>query len=76
MPEKRHIISHKDGRSYSVTHDAFATIYEPQGFKLGDEETPADFVVTGIPKPPRRSSRPVRHKAAAPLAPEPEAAGE
>lgn len=56
--EKRHIITHKDGRSYSVTKAAFAKVYEAQGFKLGDEETPAAFQVVGVKAPAIRRGSP------------------
>lgn len=56
--EKRHIIEHKDGRSYSVTKDAFQRIYEPEGFKITGEETPAAFVAVGVPAARKPRSRP------------------
>lgn len=75
MSDERHIISHKDGRQYSVTRDAFAKLYEPQGFRIDHTETTSDFDVVGIPTPkaPRKSprpkaSRPAKPKPAAPLA--------
>lgn len=70
MAEKRHIITHRDGRSYSVTKDAFTKLYEPEGFKLGDEETPAAFQVVGVPAPgirrgSPRAKRPARDRSKA-----------
>jgi len=51
MPEQRVIISHPDGRSYSVTQAGFAELYEPQGFEIVGPETDESFDVTGIPAP-------------------------
>lgn len=69
------IIEHADGRRYSVAPSAHKALYPD--FEVVGTETPADFIVTGIPKPPRKASRPVRRKAAVPVAKvEPEAAAE
>jgi hypothetical protein len=37
MAAKDVVISHKDGRRYGVTMDAFHAIYEEQGFKVTHE---------------------------------------
>ena len=65
MPEKRILISHKDGREYSVTPAVFKKRYEAQGFTAGEPETPAAFVAN-VPKVPRRVG--ARRKATKPAA--------
>lgn len=64
--DQRHIISHPDGRTFSVTEAAFKEVYKPQGFAIDHPEGDADFVATGIPKPKRVRTRP-RAKDAAPI---------
>jgi hypothetical protein len=51
------IISHPDGRRYSVTLDAYAAIYELQGFAIDREEGPDDFVAD-VPTPRPSRGRP------------------
>lgn len=58
MAENRVIIEHKDGRSYSVTREAFEAMYQPEGFKITGEETDAAFDLVGVPAPRRPRSRP------------------
>jgi hypothetical protein len=43
-PGERVIISHPDGRRYSVTRKAFAAVYEKEGFEVGEPETPEAFL--------------------------------
>jgi hypothetical protein len=71
MSDDRIIIEHKDGRTYSVTPKAHAEFYPD--FKVVGPETPEAFVVTGIPKPKRKRSRPKAKDAAPIAAPEAEA---
>lgn len=40
----RVLISHPDGRRYSVPQAAFAELYEPQGFTIEGPETGAVFM--------------------------------
>lgn len=74
MSDPNVIIEHEDGRRYSTTVDGFHELYEPQGFEIVGEESPASFELVGVPQPkaPRRKPR---AKVAAPLeeTPEPEA---
>ena len=55
MSEQPVLISHPDGRRYSVPPDAFTELYEPQGFVIDGPETGAAFMgALG------RAERPVR----------------
>jgi hypothetical protein len=72
MPEKRVIVEHKDGRTYSVPEAKAERLYpSDQGWKVTGEETPAAFQITGVPAPkaPRRSVRAKGKKRAAPARP-------
>ncbi|MHB8398434.1 MAG: hypothetical protein ACYDCI_05795 [Candidatus Limnocylindrales bacterium] len=71
MSEHRVIIEHPDGRRYSVTPAAHRDLYEADGFAVVGEETPADFIATGIPAPKRPRRRPTP-KRVAPTVSEPE----
>lgn len=55
------IISHPDGRSYSVTTEAFARLYAPQGFVVLRDETPADFIAI-VPVAPTRAGARRKHR--------------
>lgn len=57
MLEPRLIISHPDGRRYSVTQDGYERVYRPQGFSVEGPETGAAFMgALG------RAGRPVRRR--------------
>lgn len=51
------IIRHPDGRRYSVTLEAHAAIYAPQGFAIDHEEGPDDFMAD-VPTPRPSRGRP------------------
>jgi hypothetical protein len=65
-PSDRVIISHPDGRSYSVTRKAFQSLYEPDGFTVVGDETPEAFLAV-VPKPATRAG--ARRKTRKPAAP-------
>lgn len=53
-PAERVIITHEDGRSYSVTRKAFHSLYEKDGFSIVGDETPEAFVAD-VPVPLTRA---------------------
>ena len=61
----RVIISHPDGRRFSVTRDAHRRLYAAQGFVVGEPETPAAFVAN-VPRAPKRAG--ARRKSTKPAA--------
>jgi hypothetical protein len=56
-PSDRVVIRHPDGRSYSVTRKAFASLYEEQGFEIAGPETDESFLHDVPPKPTRAGAR-------------------
>jgi hypothetical protein len=62
------IIETSDGAQYSVVERDFKKHYPDVKYKVVGEETPADFLVTGVPQPKAKRSH-ARKKAAAPIAP-------
>jgi hypothetical protein len=69
VSDERVIIRHADGREYSVTPEVHAALY-PDFEEIGPE-TPASFVVSGIPKPKRDRKKPAAKNAAPIAQPEP-----
>lgn len=62
MPEKRVIVTHKDGRSYSVLAAKVEKLYPASaGWKVTGEEKPSSFVIEGVPAP-KAPRGPVRAK--------------
>jgi hypothetical protein len=70
MAEERFIITHEDGRTYSVTEAGFRDFYEAQGFTIERPETPADSV-PDVPRPARRRRSRPRHSPAPAFVPAP-----
>jgi hypothetical protein len=62
------IIETESGAQYSVVESDFKKHYPDTKYKVVGEETPADFLVTGVPQPKVKRSH-ARKKAAAPIAP-------
>lgn len=49
------IIETTDGAQYSVVEADFKKHYPDVAYKVIGDETPADFVVTGVPRPVKRA---------------------
>lgn len=49
------IIETKDGALYSVVESDFKKHYPDVAYKVIGDETPADFVVTGVPRAVKRA---------------------
>lgn len=62
----RILISHSDGRRYSVTRETFRDRYEPEGFSEDGLETDAAFVADVPPVPRRAGARRKSTKATKP----------
>lgn len=53
-PADRVLIHHPDGRSYSVTRKAFESLYQAEGFEIGEAESEAAFIAN-VPAPASRA---------------------
>lgn len=67
MADTSVIIETSDGAQYSVVERQFKKHYPHVKYKVIGEETPGDFVVTGVPAPKAKRSH-ARRKAAASIA--------